>query len=105
MKIPNVVIKLLLISGLIVVTELLQTKLLQTKPKAKFKACEVDVDCKGGNALSAAVCDKLPLNSGVCVMPGEEFTKNIGKSCRLDDECPSALMCENGQCTMLADSK
>lgn len=101
---PNYVIKLLLISGLIIVTELLQTKLLQTQPKSKFKTCQTDIDCRG-NAVGSEICDKLPSGEGVCVMPGEEFNKNVGKACRLDDDCPSTLLCENGQCKMLAETK
>lgn len=96
---PNVAIKLLLIVSLILITDLLQTK-----SKEKFKSCTTATDCKA-QAEHPEICEHLPSGEGICILPGEEFTKNLGKSCKDDDACPSALLCEGGSCKMLNTKK
>jgi hypothetical protein len=96
---PNIAIKLILITSLILITDLLQTK-----PKAKLKSCETDAHCKTAGAEGNELCDSLP-GGGVCVLPGEKATDGQGKPCVNDDNCPSALLCESGACKMINMAK
>jgi len=72
------------------------------KPRASLKACVNDVDCRT-SAADDSKCDAHP--AGVCVKPGEEFTKHMGKACKVDDDCSSALLCDGGTCQLVNKKK